>query len=482
MMASTPMQSLRWDSGKRTAVKAAGGLLQRFGRLLTAKDAVAVVKEHCGQDPNPKTVQQRLRRGLSPFPTTGVVEESPKLTEHSDSPDSVLPTWNAPSSPLVEEPGCSDSPDSVLPTWNAPSSPLVEEAGCLDSPDSVLPASPSSPLVEEPGTKRHKLRLDATPSFPLIGGILSPLADNDTSFDGISACLNNIHLSGAEDREQENIHDEEKVTVIPFTIIPCEGHTYGFGLQHRKMVSNHLQSVFDASEEEDDFDWGQVEMDYKDSRYHFRLENEVFVVRSPECEHQARESFTKHSGTNKCSPCQALRSTISSCLARNSRDKRSESFGTRTRIGIIAKHSDWAETEIRKLREAKRNLAKENYRLTLKLRLQTNGVEVTGKMAQAVCQVFEKATVNIGKDDRIPEDDKNTRDFLQVYYDHLHKNQAYFKNGGKKSKGVRFDPLLLNFSLSVLSKTSTKTYQELSKVMCLPSLSHVSMLVVLLAL
>mgnify|MGYP000344040613 CR=1 FL=1 len=28
MMASTPMQSLRWDSGKRTAVKAAGGLQQ----------------------------------------------------------------------------------------------------------------------------------------------------------------------------------------------------------------------------------------------------------------------------------------------------------------------------------------------------------------------------------------------------------------------------------------------------------------------
>ncbi len=62
MMDSTPMQSLRWDSGKWTAVKAAAGLLQRFGRLLTAKDAVAVViKERCGQDPKPRTVQQRLR-------------------------------------------------------------------------------------------------------------------------------------------------------------------------------------------------------------------------------------------------------------------------------------------------------------------------------------------------------------------------------------------------------------------------------------
>jgi hypothetical protein len=61
-----------------------------------------VVKDHCGQDPKPKTVQQRFHRGLSPFLTTGVVEESPELMEHSDSPNSLLPTWNAPSSSLME--------------------------------------------------------------------------------------------------------------------------------------------------------------------------------------------------------------------------------------------------------------------------------------------------------------------------------------------------------------------------------------------
>jgi hypothetical protein len=70
--------------------------------------------------------------------------------------------------------------------------------------------------------------------------------DNDTIFDDIGACLNNIHLSGAEDWEQENIHNEENVTILP-----CEGITYGSGLQHRKIVSNHLQSVFNAIEDDE---------------------------------------------------------------------------------------------------------------------------------------------------------------------------------------------------------------------------------------
>jgi hypothetical protein len=127
--------------------------------------------------------------------------------------------------------------------------------------------------------------------IPFHSGHWSPLANNDTSFDGISACLNNIHLSGTEDCEHENIHDKEEVTILL-----CEGiTTYGFSLQHnKKMVSNHLQSVFDAIEDDDDFDLEQVEMDYKDSRYHFRLKNEVFEVRSPECEHPSFHRAFRH--------------------------------------------------------------------------------------------------------------------------------------------------------------------------------------------
>jgi hypothetical protein len=71
------------------------------------------------------------------------------------------------------------------------------------------------------------------------------------------------------------------------------------------------------------------------------------------------------------------------------------------------------------------------------------------------------------------EQDEDTRDLFSVYFEHVHKNQDYFRTG-KKTSGLRFDPLLFNFALLILARTSHNTYNEIGKVMLLPSLSMVS--------
>jgi hypothetical protein len=71
------------------------------------------------------------------------------------------------------------------------------------------------------------------------------------------------------------------------------------------------------------------------------------------------------------------------------------------------------------------------------------------------------------------EQDKDTRDLFSVYFEHVHKNQDYFRTG-KKTSGLRFDPLLFNFVRFILSRTSHNTYNEIGKVMLLPSLSMAS--------
>ena len=66
--------------------------------------------------------------------------------------------------------------------------------------------------------------------------------------------------------------------------------------------------------------------------------------------------------------------------------------------------------------------------------------------------------------------DEDSCDFLQVHYDHAHKNQECFKPGGKKDSGVRHHPVLTNFAMSLLAKTSHAVCRTVAMAMGLPAL------------
>jgi hypothetical protein len=95
--------------------------------------------------------------------------------------------------------------------------------------------------------------------------------------------------------------------------------------------------------------------------------------------------------------------------------------------------------------------------------------------AAAVCRAIDQAVEDvIVREEHQGAEHEDERDFLQVHSRHIHKNQNHYKNGGKKSSGVRFDPLVLQCAFGILAKTSNKVYEEISRVMLLPSLSCVS--------
>ena len=57
----------------------------------------------------------------------------------------------------------------------------------------------------------------------------------------------------------------------------------------------------------------------------------------------------------------------------------------------------------------------------------------------------------------------------KIHYEHI---SSVEKTSGKNTR-TRFDPLLLNWAIALLAKTSHSIYEEISQVMQLPALSYV---------
>jgi hypothetical protein len=145
-------------------------------------------------------------------------------------------------------------------------------------------------------------------------------------------------------------------------------------------------------------------------------------------------------------------------------------------IKSIANDKDKADYEIRHSRARIKKLEKEKMKLILLARMDSRGEVVKDpQRAKAICRAIDQAVEDITLCEEYQgAEHEDERDFLQVYSRHIHKNQYYYKNGGKKSNGIRFDPLVLQYAFGILAKTSNKVYEEISRVMLLPSLSYVS--------
>jgi hypothetical protein len=131
---------------------------------------------------------------------------------------------------------------------------------------------------------------------------------------------------------------------------------------------------------------------------------------------------------------------------------------------------------MRHARDQTKKLEKVKMKLTLRARMESHSEVVKDpQTAAAVCRAIDQAVEDvIVREEHQGAEHEDERDFLQVHSRHIHKNQNHYKSGGKKSSGVRFDPLVLQRAFGILAKTSNKVYEEISRVMLLPSLSCVS--------
>jgi hypothetical protein len=148
----------------------------------------------------------------------------------------------------------------------------------------------------------------------------------------------------------------------------------------------------------------------------------------------------------------------------------------KTSIKYIVRQPGLAAIAMRNARQKARQLKAENRRLRLNKRLKTQGVVVHDPIkAKKVDQIMGHAYSKVGFEEAGFDNvqDKETPDLFSVYFEHVHKNQDYFRTG-KKTSGLQFNPLLFNFALLILARTSHNTYNIIGKVMLLPSLSMVS--------
>lgn len=197
------------------------------------------------------------------------------------------------------------------------------------------------------------------------------------------------------------------------------------------------------------------------------------TVRAHNCTREARSSVSNNKAV-RCQNCENDRGNVASLYSRWTAPF--EAPGKRAPIKSIVSDKEKADYEIRHARAQIKKLEKEKMKLTLQGRMKSHGEVVkepqkAAAISRAIDQAVEDITV---RDEYQGAEHEDERDFLQVYSRHVHKNQKYYKNGGKKSSGIRFDPLVLQYAFGILAKTSNKVYEEIAKVMLLPSLSYVS--------
>jgi hypothetical protein len=104
-------------------------------------------------------------------------------------------------------------------------------------------------------------------------------------------------------------------------------------------------------------------------------------------------------------------------------------------------------SDIRDARQKARQLKAESQRLRLNKRLLTQGVVVHDPIrSQKGDQIMRHAYNKVGSEEAgfDKEQDEDTCDLFSIYFEHVHKNQDYFRTG-KKTSGLRFDPLFCAF-------------------------------------
>jgi len=204
------------------------------------------------------------------------------------------------------------------------------------------------------------------------------------------------------------------------------------------------------------------------------IENGECVIRAKSCDGVAATSF------GRCAACESMRSGVSSAIFKcRPADEDVHEIKDRTNIRYIAADPKLAEFEIRRLRKRNHALRKALRKALLRAHATAMFQEKTIKIkdaeiAKLIDTALSTACANVDADLYRTDENEDACDLLKIYYEHVHKNQKCYTNGVKKNGGFRCHPLLFQFAVMVLAKTSHSVYEELANVMCLPSLSCVS--------
>ena len=202
------------------------------------------------------------------------------------------------------------------------------------------------------------------------------------------------------------------------------------------------------------------------------IENHTIVLRSTSC--SGVVSSTKTTNT-RCTACKEGLPETSGRIEKAPPIGISKKPPPHTNHKHMARHPDSSQAHMARQSAENRRLKKEVIKLKYEKNLAIEGVNTTSEpVAEAVLKAFQEADKHM---DQHFDADKDSDEKL-LWEVALENMQTVAASGGKKTCGLRFNPMLLNFAIGTLAKSSQSVYRELAEVFHLPSLSYVSCLLV----
>eukprot|EP00978_Attheya_sp_CCMP212_P010737 scaffold26127_cov56-Attheya_sp.AAC.1 len=202
-----------------------------------------------------------------------------------------------------------------------------------------------------------------------------------------------------------------------------------------------------------------------------------FRLASATCDGEVRKNYMR-GDVRRCGPCYAsdlkLKGHISSDSPWTTRAPSPTLAGEQrggTKISSIAQNSEAAAIEIRQLRDELKKLRRKRIREHAKNNMKGGNSFQLQDPEQMECasKAIEEANKEVNVSG-IFRNDSDSKELWQYHYEQLSK---YAKVGGKK-KGMQVDPVILNWCIGLLAKTSNSVYRELQRVFLLPDISWVN--------
>jgi hypothetical protein len=210
-----------------------------------------------------------------------------------------------------------------------------------------------------------------------------------------------------------------------------------------------------------------------------RQSDGCFKLTSPNCNGKVRTNAIKNGNGIRCEACYQALYRLKGHLNSNSplatRSPSPTPAGCQrlnsTNISHIAKNSEAAAEEIRQLRNKLKTIRRQRIHERARMEMHVGKALELQNPEQVECasKAIEEANKVVVETD-VFQNDSDSKELWQYHYEQLSK---YAKVGGKK-KGLLIDPVILNWCMGLLAKTSNSVYRELQRVFLLPDISWVN--------
>jgi hypothetical protein len=157
-------------------------------------------------------------------------------------------------------------------------------------------------------------------------------------------------------------------------------------------------------------------------------------------------------------------------------EDKSNPIHPKTKLSLLANNPPKAYQRMKQLSQENSTLKMKDWKRKARNRLKTHGIYVIDKQKRkkvmSACKEAEEKVSEAFPSD----DDEPMRRLLKAK---MQSMEEFARNGYKKSKQFRFDPIALSFSILILAKVGKSTYNMVVEAFNMPTASHVSLSTIL---